>query len=233
MTATVAEIMDPDFCHASQVDSVGQLLHELTARGLASIPVLDLSGRPVATATISDLQRCRRVEELTERPQRAVAMVHRDASISDAARTLAERNAEHLVLVDDAGIAVGAVSALDLLRALLGFTVDRSARSGSAPLAGHWSPSVSFDLDAVGHIPAAPGIIVLLPAEEGPNPALLWAEATSNLHERLDQMLRLPQESPELEALLGVYPRKLAVRVLVIAEGKRRDRILRTLHARS
>jgi CBS domain-containing protein len=231
MTETVAEIMDPDFCHASHGDSVGQLLHELTARGLASVPVLDISGRPIATATLSDLQNCRHVEELTRGPEHAVTSVHHEASIQEAARALAEHRAERLILVDDRGVAVGAVSALDLLRALLGFGVDRSERSPNTPAPGHWSPSVWFNLDAVGHVPPAPGIIVLARADEGLHSAVLWVEATSNLHERLDEMLRLPQQSAELEALLGVYPRKLLVRVLIIPEGKRRDRILRSLHA--
>jgi CBS domain-containing protein len=231
MSETVAEIMDPDFCHASQGDSVGQLLHELSARGLASVPVLDVSGRPIATATLSELQGCRHVEELTEHPEHAVTSVHHDASIQEAARALAEHKAERLILVDDRGVAVGAVSALDLLRALLGFGVDRSDRSPRTPAPGHWSPSVWFSLDAVGHIPAAPGIIVLAGADQGPHPALSWVEATSNLHERLDEMLRLPQQSTELEALLGVYPRKLVLRVLIIPDGRRRDRVLRALHA--
>lgn len=231
MAESVAEIMDPDFCRASQADSVGQLLQELSARGLASVPVLDFSGRPIATATLSDLQHCRHLEELTEKAAHVVTSVHRDASIREAARALAEHNAEQLVLVDDAGVAVGAVSALDLLRALLGLGVDRSAGSSRAPVPGHWSPSVSFDLDAVAHIAAVPGIIVLIRAEGGLHPQLLWAEATSNLHERLDEMLRLPQEAPELEALLSVYPRKLALRVLIVADGKRRERTLRALHS--
>jgi len=231
MTETVAEIMDPDFCHASHGDSVGQLLHELTAHGLASVPVLDVSGRPIATATLSDLQSCRHVEELTAHPGHAVTSVHHNASIQEAARALAEHKAERLILVDDGGIAVGAVSALDLLRALLGFGVDRGERSPNTPARGHWSPSVWFNLDSVGHIPAAPGIIVLARADEGSHPGLLWVEATSNLHERLDEMLRLPQQSAELEALLGVYPRKLVLRVLIVPEGKRRDRILRALHS--
>jgi hypothetical protein len=45
---------------------------------------------------------------------------------------------------------------------------------------------------------------------------VVWAEAAENVRERLDAMLRLPQEDPALEALLSTYPRSLRFRVLVV-----------------
>ena len=56
-------------------------------------------------------------------------------------------------------------------------------------------------------------------------------EAALNIRERLDEMLRMPQTEPVLEALLDVYPRQLTFRALVVTNPDRRARLLRALLA--
>lgn len=228
--ATVAEIMDPDFFHASQSDSIGQLLHDMAELGLGSTPVLDLQGHPLGMATVRDIDGCRRVEELSEQLQQPVVSVHQDTPIEVAARTLAEHDSDCLVLVDEHGVAVGALRALDLLRAVLGLRVSRPEGDGSRHTTS-WSRCALLDLDGVRHVPAAPGILLLDPAGPGSKPNIVWVEATTNLRERLDEMLRLPQAEPALERVLSVHPRTVRFRALVVSDPERRARLLRALQA--
>lgn len=228
MAGTVAEIMDPDFFYASQNDSIGQLLHDMAALGLASTPVLDLQGHPLGMATARDIDGCRRVEELSEQLQQPVVSVHQNTPIDVAARTLAEHDSDCLVLLDDRGVAVGALRALDLLRAVLGLRVSRSTGDGTRHTTS-WSRCELLDLDGVRHAPAAPGVLLLEPGPPGSKPNIVWVEATTNLRERLDEMLRLPQDEPTLERLLSVLPRTLMFRALVVSDPERRARLLRAL----
>jgi len=52
MAKTVAEIMHPDFFHASQSDSIGQVLQDMAELGIGAAPVLDLAGHPLGMATV-------------------------------------------------------------------------------------------------------------------------------------------------------------------------------------
>jgi CBS domain-containing protein len=231
MPDTASEIMDPDFCHASQTDSIGHLLQEMSELGLGSIPVLDLSGHPLGMATVSEIDRCRHLEELTEHLQHPAVSVHQNTPIPAAARALAAQNADRLILVDDAGVAVGALSAVDLLRALLGLGVNRAGASEPAPASSRWSSSQMFYLDALAHVPTAPGVILMSSVGDAAHTKFVWAESTLNLRERLDDMLRRPQSDPVLEDLLYAYPRMLSFRVLVVSDLSRRERVVRALQA--
>jgi CBS domain-containing protein len=231
MSGTVAEIMDPDFFFASQNDSIGQLLHDMADLGIGSAPVLDLAGHPMGMATVREIDGCRRVEELSDQLQQPVVSVHQNTPVDVAARTLAEQDTDVLVLVDDRGVAVGALRALDLLRAMLGLRISRGERQGARRHAGSWSRSALLDLESIHHAPAAPGIILLDPGTPGGRPNVVWVEAATNIRERLDEMLRLPQEEPVLEQVLGVHPRTVSFRALVVTDPERRARLLRSLGA--
>jgi CBS domain-containing protein len=231
MADTVAEIMDPDFFSASQTESIGQILHDMAELGLGSAPVLDLQGHPLGMATLRDIDGCRRLDELPEHIRQPAVSVHQNTGVEAAARTLAEHGADCLILVDDHGVAVGALRALDLLRALLGLrSRPTDANAASRPGDG-WSRGALLDLDAAHHAPTAPGIILLGPGEPGQRVNVVWAEAATNIRERLDEMLRMPQSDPRLEDVLGPYPRRLTFHALVVTDAERRSRMFRALRA--
>jgi CBS domain-containing protein len=231
MAKTVAEIMHPEFFHASQSDSIGQLLHDMAELGLGSAPVLDLAGHPLGMATVREIDGCRRVEELCDQLKQPVVTVHQDTTIESAARTLAAHEADTLVLVDDHGVAVGALRALDLLRAVLGLAPSRPDSERGRHSRVGWSRGALLNLDSVQHAPTAPGIILFDPGGSGARPNIVWAEAADNIRERLDEMLREPQDEPALEELLGAYPRSVIFHVLVVTDPERRARVLRSLRA--
>jgi CBS domain-containing protein len=229
MTKTVAEIMDPDFFHASQSDSIGQLLHDMAQLGIGAAPVLDLAGHPLGMATVREIDGCRRVEELCEQLHQPVVTVHQDTTIESAARTLAAHEADTLVLVDDQGVSVGALRALDLLRALLGLAPSGPEREREGASRVGWSRGALLNLDSVHHVPQAPGIILLDPGGAGAHPNVVWAGAADNVRQRLDEMLCNPQDDAALEELLGAYPRRVIFHVLVVHDPERRARLLRSL----
>jgi CBS domain-containing protein len=231
MTKTVSDIMHPEFFHASQSDSIGQLLHDMAELGIGSAPVLDLAGHPLGMATVREIDACRRVEDLCTHLKQPALTVHQDTTIESAARTLATHEADTLVLVDDQGVAVGALSALDLLRALLGLVSGGPEQEHSSGSRGGWSRGALLNLDSVHHAPQAPGIILFDPGGSGAHPHIVWAEAADSIRERLDQMLLNPQTEPVLEELLGAYPRSVIFHVLVVSEPERRARMLRSLRA--
>ena len=204
MASTVAEIMDTDFFYASQSDSVGQLLHDMAKLGLGSAPVLDLRGHPLGMATLLEIDGCRRVEELSNHVQHPVVTAHLHTPIDLAARKLAESEADCLVLVDDRGVAVGALRALDLLRAVLGLPSGCASREPASGTVHSRSSGVLLDVESAHHAPSAPGVILLDPGRSGDKPNIVWVESTTNIRERLDEMLRLPQTDPALEQLLDV-----------------------------
>jgi CBS domain-containing protein len=231
MSVTVSEVMDPDFYYASQADSIGHVLHDMSALGLGSAPVLDLDGHPLGMALRSEIDGCRRVEELTEHLQHPALSVHQNTDIEAAARMLEEHGADCLLLVNDQGVAVGALRADELQRAVHGLRTGHKDALGEQRHSGTWSRGALLDLESLRHVPAAPGIILLDPGSPEGKPNIVWVEAALNIRERLDEMLRMPQDEPVLEALLDVFPRQLTFRALVVSDADRRARLLRSLLA--
>ena len=228
MPETVADIMDPEFFHACQSEPIGQLLHDMTELGLDCAPVLDDAGHPLGVATLHEIDGCRRADELAEHLRSPAVSVHQSTTVEVAAKTLAESNADCLMLVDDRGVAVGALRAVDLLRALLGMRIQHAERS-AAPRC--WSRGMLLDVDAAHHAPALPGVILLDPGGAESKPNIVWVEAAENIRERLDEMLRLPQDDPALEALLAVHPRRVIFRAQAVPDPARRARLVRSLRA--
>lgn len=231
MARTAAEIMDRDFVYASQGDSILELLHHMDDRGLSCAPVLDADGRPLGSATVREIESCHDIDELTQHLTRLAVSVDQNTSIETAARALAEHQADSLVLVNEHGVAMGALSALDLLRAVLGLDGTRAAPGKKPGVKGDvaWSNAEYLELGAAHSAPAAPGLIVLCAEADTEAKRPLWAESSLDIRERLDQMLRNPQEDANLEALLAVYPRTLRFRTLVVHDARRRARLARAL----
>jgi CBS domain-containing protein len=229
MSDTVAEIMDPQFFRASQADSISQVLQDMAELGLGSAPVLDGEGHPMGMATLREIDSCRRIEELPGHLHHPVVSVHQNTSIDAAARALAEHNADCLVLVDDHGVAVGALRAHDLLCAVLGLRISHSEQEDAPPPSGSWSRGALLSLESIQQASTLPGLILLDPGGAGGRPNIVWVEAAANIRERLDDMVLKPQDEPVLEHLLEPYPRTVIFRSLVILDPERQARLLRSL----
>ena len=221
---TAADVMNHRFFHASPDDSISVLLQEMAERGLGCVPVVDLAGHPLGVASTAEIERCYDVEELAERLERPVVCVDQNTPLDLAARELVRHPSCCLVLVDAKGQAVGALSPLELLSALLG------SEEGSDDVELHerdaaWDAAEILELGAAHRAPPRPGIILLSPALGEGHQRRVWAEPTGNMRERLDQMLREPQAEAALEAMLEVYPRTVRFRCLTVQDDARREQL--------
>lgn len=225
---TAAEIMDRNFHFASPTDVIGSLLHEMGNRGVGTVVVLDLGGRPVGVATTAQLEGCSDMEELTERLTRPALCMDQHTPIDIAARTLALHHADALLLVNERGVAVGALTPQELLRAVLG--LDGPALPVPRERDVCWENADLLELGAAHRAPEAPGIILLSPGLDQSARRIVWAEATPNMRERLDQMLCKPQDDARLEAMLDVYPRTLRFRCLTVFDAEQRQSLADALY---
>ena len=117
MSNTVADIMNSKLLYIRDGDRVSLARRHIIDFGITAVPVLDETHRPVGVVSLRDL-----AGDEGERfePTGKVATIKASASIDEGAKQLAESDYHHLVVVDDKGVAVGMVSSLDFLRALVG-----------------------------------------------------------------------------------------------------------------
>jgi CBS domain-containing protein len=221
---TAAEVMNRSFLYASPRDTIGVLLHEMADRGLGSIPVMDAGGRPLGTATTGEIESCYDVDELIERLQRRAVCVDQNTPVDVAARVLAQHPSCCLILVDASGVAVGALSPSELLGAALGCE-PASGSEHPHERESAWTHAEILELGSAHRAPAAAGVILMSPGLDENNKRLVWAEATPDMRERLDQMLREPQEDESLEAILQEYPRSVRFRCLTIEDEAQREQV--------
>jgi hypothetical protein len=221
---TASDVMNQAFFHAAPSDTIGVLLHEMAERGLGCVPVLDLAGRPLGVATAGEIERCYDVEELIERLESPAVCMDRNTPIDIAARALARHPSCCLILVDDGGVAVGALSPVELLAAVLGCE-DASDGPKLHERDAAWDGADILELGAAHRAPASPGIILISPGLDESKHRLVWAEPAANMRERLDQMLREPQEDEKLESMLDRYPRTVRFRCLTIQDAAQREKL--------
>jgi CBS-domain-containing membrane protein len=115
-TKTVRDIMNAKVLYISQGERPSLARRHILTFGVTAVPVLDETHRPVGVVSLRDLQ-----SHDDEAGMQTIVVTVKDTdSVEDGARKLAETEHHHLVVVDAKGVAVGMVSSMDFLRALLG-----------------------------------------------------------------------------------------------------------------
>jgi CBS-domain-containing membrane protein len=120
MTQTVRDVMNAKLLYIRSGDPIGLARRHIINFGVTAIPVLDETHRPVGVVSLRDLAKD---DGYRFEPVGVVATVPSTLSVEEGARRLAESGHHHLVVVDEKGVAVGMVSSLDFLRALVGLPV--------------------------------------------------------------------------------------------------------------
>jgi CBS-domain-containing membrane protein len=116
MSSTVADIMNPKLLYIQEGDRLSLARAQILKFGVTAVPVLDYEHRPVGVVSLHDLDR----EDQTVDVSSPAKTVRSHATLDEGARALVDHGVHHLVVVDDRGVAVGMVSALDFVRALVG-----------------------------------------------------------------------------------------------------------------
>lgn len=114
-TSCVADIMNPKLLYIREGDRLTMARSKIIEFGITAVPILDEQHRPVGVVSLRDLDQIGHVE-----PTSPVSIVRCDATLDEGAKTLADSGVHHLVVVDEEGVAVGMVSAVDFVRAFVG-----------------------------------------------------------------------------------------------------------------
>jgi len=223
MARTVREIMNREVFAVRPEEKIDPTLDAILELGITAVPVLDAERRPVGVVSLRDVvSKDRHARRMTT----PAATVSEGATIPEAGRALAAANVHHLVVVDAAGRATGMVSAVDIVRGLLGIPArhpatfpHRDERFGIS-----WSDDRELGGETAVEVPDAPGVLVLSEGGAGRSESIVWAEASTNLRARVDEMLTVPQtDTPLLARILAA--KNLRLRCAVVPDPDRRDRV--------
>jgi CBS domain-containing protein len=230
MARTVAEIMNRELVSVPEGTSDSVVRRTILGMGITAVPVLDGEGHPTGILSLRDV-----VDAVTlaAPAQGPVTVIAATATIEDASRLLASTDYHHLVVVDAGGKAVGMVSAVDLLRGLLGIPVRHPAAFPhiDPELGEAWTDDELLAADRLSVAPEGPGVVVLIRGGGRVVESPVWVEACERVHTRLEEILSIPQsDSPALAAILR--HRDLRYRAAAIADPERRERVVRALHER-
>jgi CBS domain-containing protein len=116
----VRDVMNPLLVHVTAVEPVGDVIAQLLGLGITGAPVLDEEHRPLGFVSLRDCVAAEAGAIVAERMSAPAITVSVDDMLTAAGRLLGERGLHHAVVVGEDGTAVGMLSALDVLRALVG-----------------------------------------------------------------------------------------------------------------
>lgn len=125
--ATAADLMTPGPVSLADTDSVPEALEFFTSRGFGAAVVIDAAGHPLGVVTKTDvLVHTRRHKPglepddtpVTEFMTPAVYAVRPDTSARSVVEQFMELGVHHLFVKDAAGVVVGVISPVDVLKKL-------------------------------------------------------------------------------------------------------------------
>jgi len=202
MVRKVAEVMSRELFSVTPGDDAEDAIDGLLALAVNDALVLDDDRRPVGAVSVRDLVGRRPGDRVCDRMSRPALTVSERASVADAAQIMAETGRPRLAAVDAAGRAVGLVSALDLVRGLLGLPATRPVRSPRLNLSAGvvWTDELPLEPPMFAAAPDGAGLLVLIYGDLGISKRVVWAEACDDVRTRLQDMLAAPQTEEPLLA---------------------------------
>jgi CBS domain-containing protein len=234
MAIHVAEIMNREVFRLTPAEPADDALGDLIALGISGAPVVDEEGHPLGVVSLRDLAGSRPGDTAGQLMTRPAAVVREDEAILAAGRLLAHTGYHRLVVIDGEGRVAGMVSALDVMRGLLGLPAVHPASFPhlDPELGLIWTddqPLVAGGLEAA---PDGPGIIVLTHGAAGIPERVVWVESARDVYTRLTDLVSTPQtEQPVLAYWLGRGP--LRFRATAVRQEDLRRRALDRIRQRS
>jgi CBS domain-containing protein len=126
----VEDVMSRDLVYMSEDSHLKLALPQILRFGITAVPVLDSAHRPIGVVSLRDVVSGSEPADAMTSPAHVISS---KATIDEAARALAATDIHHFVVVDGGGRAVGMVSSLDLLRALVGAPARHPAALSDVP----------------------------------------------------------------------------------------------------
>jgi CBS domain-containing protein len=229
MARTVDEIMNRELVGARKDERPERMRDIILALGITALPVLDDERRPIGVVSLRDLVAS---DVPRARVMPPAATIPANASVLDAAKLVADTDYHHLVVVDAERRAVGVVSCLDLLRALVGVPTRHPATFPhyDRKLGVEWSDDTELKAEALAAVPTSAGVIVLVHGGPGMHETPVWVEATHDLRARLEEMVTSPGAmAPHLARLLDRA--WIRFRVASVSDEKERITVLVAVRA--
>jgi CBS domain-containing protein len=231
MARTVTEIMNRELLAIRPDLHVRDARELLRSFAVGAAPVLDDARHPIGFVSLRDsLEGERRVSDVMSRPAECV---DESESIDHAARRLARGDTHHLIVVDCEGSAVGMLSTLDVLRALLGLPTRHPSTfpHWDETTGVSWTDDWPLEEESFTQAPDGPGVVTLVTGHAGDVDVIVWAEACTNVRARVRELASLPaQQEPALARVLAL--RDLRFRAALVREESARSRIVATLRDR-
>lgn len=187
---TVEQAMSSELFAVSPAEPVEHVLRYLLLLGLTGAPVIDEEGKPVGMLSLRDVL-TREGETVGERMSAPVVMIWAGASLEDAARLVSDTGYHRLVVVDNRGVAVGILSSLDIVRAMMGkVPAHPNVRADFDEHTGLlWTADERLDLEHVQHAPEAPGLFLLTDRSQEGLDRVVWIEAVDDIRARLMELI--------------------------------------------
>lgn len=233
MAIRVKEIMNREMFSLHPADSADDALADLIALGITGAPVVDAETRPLGVLSLRDLAGRREGDTAGQLMTRPAAVIRDEDAIAQAGRLLAETGYHRLVVIDGEGRAVGVVSALDVVRGLLGVPAIHPASFPhlDPELGLVWTDDQPLVLGGLEAAPDGPGLIVLVHGGAGVPERVVWAEAAQDVYTRLADMLSTPQTD---QPVLAYWLRRgsLRFRAAAVREEDLRRRALHRVRQR-
>lgn len=200
MSANVCEIMNRELFSVRPSDTVAAARVAILGLGITAAPVLDDAGRPIGVVALRDLVGAGDGERVDAHMTSPPIVVRTGAAVRDAGRLLGETGLRHLVVVDESdGHAVGVVSAVDVLRSLLGIAARHPPAFTHLDVRGlTWTDDVPLVEERVEAAPDGPGVVLLVHDVVDRPARVVCVEWTHNVRTRLLDYLSLPQGAHEL-----------------------------------
>jgi len=231
MPRTVDEVMNRELLAVQPNTEAHELRQLMRSFHVGAVPVLDESGRPLGVVSMRDLLESEGAA--ADRMTRPAMCVSISATIDKAARQLAATDRHHMVVVDGAGVAVGMLSTLDLLRGLLGMPTRHPIAFPHWDEATQvsWSDDWSLDEQGCASAPDAPGFVLVVRGGPGERDSVVWTEPCSSIRARATELVSEPSTwPPPLAAHLSRSG--LRFRAAVVFDELARQRIAALLQDR-
>lgn len=230
MAILVEEIMSREVFSLLPDESVDRALSYILALGITGAPVIDRSGQLRGMISLRDLLPDRHGDTVGDRMSSPAVSISAKTPIAEAGRLIGETGYHRLVVTDVHGMPAGVVSAIDVVRGMIGLPAVHPATSPHYdPSTGvSWSDDRLLELDRVEAAPEEPGVFVLVRGGAGVEESIVWVESATNVRRRLiDILARRTQQTAELQRVLAL--RGLRFRTARVDDASQRERLVMSL----
>ena len=218
----VSDLMNPELFATRISDDVGDTLAMILRLGITAAPVVDAEGMPIGVISLRDLAAASPGDVVGTHMTSPACTIAADAQLEDAARVMGATEYHHLVVVDADSRTCGFLSALDVVRGLVGMTSEHPpAFHQLDPDSGlSWTGPMVLDQDGVQAAPARAGLVSLVKEGDAPGGEVVWTEAATDLRAHLERLVAGKISLPE-ELRNNVRDGKLKIRTAEFDRGGR------------